>query len=236
MSAVFKRELASYFKTPTGYIFMAVFMALSGLIFNFTTFMMSSSDTGSYFMFLLFVFIIVIPILTMKLLSEERKSRTEQILLTSPVSIGGIITAKYLAAYVMFFITFALSEIIHFSFLSVYAEELNCAKIFGNFIGICLVGGAFIAIGLFLSSLTESQVVAAITTTGAIILLVCMSFAANSVANDFLRLSLKWISILSRFSPFAYGIFDIPSVLYYISLSVIFVFLTVRVYEKRRWS
>ena len=236
MGAIFKRELGSYFKTPTGYIFMAIFFALSGLIFNFTTFLMKSSATNTYFMALLFVFIIVIPILTMKLLSEERKMKTEQILLTAPVSLAEIILAKYFAAYVMFLVTFALSEILHFSFLAVYAESINYAEVFGNCVGIALVGGAFIAIGLFLSSLTESQVVAAISTIGAIIFLVCMSFAASSMSNDFLRGVVKWLAILSRFSPFAYGIFDIPSIVYYISLSIVFLFLTVRVYEKRRWS
>ena len=236
MLAIFKRELKSYFTTPTGYIFMAVFLALSGLIFNVYTFMSGTSETAGYFMTLLFVFIIVIPILTMRLLSEERRSKTEQILLTSPVSIWSMILAKFFAAYTMFVITFAISEIIHFSFLSMYADTINYAKVFGSFIGVCLIGAAFIAIGLFLSSLTESQVVAAITTMAVIIVLVLASTLATSVGNDALRVVIKWLAIFSRFSPFSYGIFDIPSVVYYISLSVIFLFLTVRVYEKRRWE
>lgn len=236
MLAIFKRELKSYFTTPTGYIFMAVFLALSGLIFNVYTFMSGTSETAGYFMTLLFVFIIVIPILTMRLLSEERRSKTEQILLTSPVSIWGIVLAKYFAAFTMFLVTFTVSEIIHFSFLAKYAQTINYAKVFGSFIGVCLIGGAFIAIGLFLSSLTESQVVAAITTMAVIILLVLASTLASNVANDTLRVAIKWLAIFSRFSPFSYGVFDIPSVIYYISLAVVFLFLTVRVYEKRRWE
>jgi len=236
MTAIYKREMLSYFTSPIGYIFMAVFMAMSGLLFSFSTFFAGTTSTSSYFTLLLFIFIIVIPLLTMKLMSEERKLKTEQVLLTAPVSIFSIIMAKFFAAFTMFGITFICSEILHFAVLEKLAENINYAEVFGNVVGILLIGAAFIAIGLFISSLTESQIVAAISTIAAILVLICISFLASYIPNDFLQSVVRWFAILSRFTPFTIGIFDLASIVYYISLAVIFIFFSVRIYEKRRWS
>ena len=236
MLAIYKREMRSYFTSPTGYIFMAMFLAMSGLIFSICTFLSKSSATSAYFMFLLFVFIIVIPLLTMKLMSEERKLKTEQILLTSPVSLSGIVLAKFFAAFTLFALTFVVSEILHFGILSAFAESVSFGEILGNIIGILLIGGAFIAIGLFLSSLTESQIIAAISTIAVILAMVLLSSVAEYIGNDLVRVAVKWLAISSRFAPFTAGIFDLASIIYYVSLAVIFLFLTIRVYEKRRWG
>ncbi|MBR3994149.1 MAG: ABC transporter permease [Clostridia bacterium] len=236
MRAIYKREMLSYFTSPMGYIFMAVFMAMSGILFSFSTFLTNSTETSGYFMLLLFIFIVVIPLLTMKLMSEERKLKTEQILLTAPVSIPAIILAKFFAAFTMFFITFILSEIMHFAVLSRFADNINYAQVFGTIIGVLLIGAAFIAVGLFISSLTESQIVAAISTIATILVLICISYLASYIPNAFVAETVRWFAILSRFSPFTIGILDLASIVYYISLAVIFIFLSVRVYEKRRWS
>lgn len=236
MNAIYKREMRSYFTSPIGYIFMAMFLVMSSLLFSYFTFLSKSSRTSDYFLTLLLVFIIVIPLLTMKLMSEERKLKTEQILLTAPVSLSGIVIAKFLAAFTMFALTFVISEILHFSVLAMFATELSFAEILGNVIGILLVGGAFIAIGLFISSLTESQIVAAISTIAAIIFMMLLSVLSEYIGSDFLRVVVKWFAVISRFSPFTAGIFDLSSVIYYISLAVIFLFLTIRVLEKRRWA
>lgn len=236
MNAIYKREMRSYFTSPIGYIFIAMFLAMSSLLFSYFTFLSKSSQTSDYFLILLLVFIIVIPLLTMKLMSEERKLKTEQILLTAPVSLSGIVIAKFLAAFTMFTATFIISEILHFSFLAVFAKELEFAEILGNIIGILLVGGAFIAIGLFISSLTESQIVAAISTIAVIIFMMLLSVLSEYIGSDFLRVVVKWFAVISRFSPFTVGIFDLSSVIYYVSLTIIFLFLTIRVLEKRRWA
>ena len=236
MRAIYKREMLSYFTSPIGYIFIAVFMAISGLAFSFFTFFANTTSTGTYFMFLTFIFIIVIPLLTMKLMSEERKLKTEQILLTSPVSLTGIILAKFFAAFTMFAITFLLSELIHFIILDSFAENINYPQVLGSIVGILLIGAAFTAIGLFISALTESQVIAAISTIAAIIILLFMSFVASVIPNEIIANFIRWFAILSRFTPFTIGIFDLPSIVYYASLALIFIFLSVRIYEKRRWG
>ena len=102
MIAIYKKELRSYFVSPIGYTFVALFLAISSLLFTYTTLYSGTCEVNLYFTFLLYIFAILIPLLTMRMLSEEKKSKTEQILLTSPVSLFSVIFAKYLAAFTLF--------------------------------------------------------------------------------------------------------------------------------------
>lgn len=235
MFAIYKRELRSYFISPIGYIFIAAFLCVSGILFSYTTIQAGeASSVGTYFSLLLMLFIIVLPLLTMKLFSDERRLRTESLLLSAPVSLMGMVAAKFLAAYTVFAGTFLVSCL---DFIALYSHgEPNTAIIIGNVIAILLVGGACIAIGVFVSSLTENQLIAAIGT-----MLIIAFFVFTTVLNGYIdsyavRAVLSWISIFDRFVNFSYGYFDFNATVYYISLSFVFLFLTVRVYEKRRWS
>lgn len=234
MFAIYKRELSQYFSSTLGYIFMAVFLALSGVLVWFTTFFSASSSFSVYFFVLIFFFIILIPILTMRLLSDERRTKTEQLLLTSPVSLSGIISAKFFAALTLFEVTFLLS-FVNFIPVSFYGK-INTAEILSNFIGLTCLASSLIAVGVFISALTESQFIAAIGSIATILGLLLVGLFSSSITSDFLRVVVKWFSILDRYVNFRYGIFDVSSVLYYISITAIFLFLTVRVYEKRRWA
>ncbi len=234
MLAIYKRELSAYFTSTIGYIFMAVFLALSGAIVWFSTFFSATTSFANYFFIMIFFFIILIPILTMKLLSEERRTKTEQILLTSPVSLAGMIMAKFFAALTLFEVTFLIS-LINLIPVSGYGT-VNSAEIISNFIGVTCVASSLIAIGIFISSLTESQFIAAIGSIAVILGTLLVGLFSSSIGNDVIRVVVKWFSILDRYVNFRYGIFDVSSILYYVSITAIFVFLTVRVYEKRRWS
>ncbi|MBQ7897064.1 MAG: ABC transporter permease [Clostridia bacterium] len=234
MFAIYKRELTGYFTSTLGYIFMAVFLALSGAIVWFSTFFSATTSFGNYFFIMIFFFIILIPILTMRLLSEERRTKTEQILLTAPVSLFNIIFAKFLAALTLFETTFLIS-LLNLIPVSRYGT-VNTAEVISNFIGVSCIAMSLIAIGLFISSLTESQFIAAIGSIAVILGILLVGVFSSSITNDFVRVFVKWFSILDRFVNFRYGIFDISSIVYYISISAIFIFLTVRVYEKRRWA
>lgn len=235
MIAIFKRELKAYFISPIGYIFIAVFLCVSGFLFSMSTLKAGEgSSVASWFMFVLIMFIVLIPLLTMRLLSEDRKSKTEQVLLTSPVTLGGVIFGKFLAAYVVFAGTFLVS-CLNCLILYKYTEP-NTAIIFGNMIAILLIGGAFIAIGLFISATTENQLIAAIITIFAILGLLIVGQLSNYVDNYVLRVIIDSISVMSRYNYFTYGLFDINSTIYYVSIMAIFLFLTIRIYEKRRWS
>lgn len=235
MFAIFKRELHSYFTTPIGYVFMAVFLAVSGFCFSITTLQSQSSDVSTYFQFLMFAYIVIIPLLTMKTFAEERRTRTEQLLLTAPVSLTGMVMAKFLAAFTMFFGTLAISAVYFFP-LSLYTEELNWSRIWGSMFAMVLIGMTFISIGVFVSSLTENQFTASLGTIGILLALMIVAMVNSLIDSYVVRSVLDWISIYSRYANFTYGIFDFGAVVYYISICVVFLFLSVRVFEKRRWS
>ena len=234
MFAIYKRELKSYFIGGIGYVYMAIFLALSALSFCLSTLHMMDTDIGMHAIIMLFLFIVLVPLLTLKLFSEERKMRTEVLLLTSPITLGGMVLAKYLAALTVFLMTMVLSSL-NFITLYIYAEPQS-AVLFGNIIGITLVGAAFIALGTFISALTENQLVAAVATIGAIIFLLVIGFVNYFIDSYVVRSVISWISIFNRYQNFTYGIFDFAAVLYYVSITAVFLFLTVRVFEKRRWG
>ena len=258
MFAIYRKEMRSYFINPIGYVYLGIFLALSALVCCYTTLQSQSYDTSTYFTYMIFAFIILIPLLTMRSFAEERKMRTEQMLLTAPVSITGMVLGKYLAALTMFVGTVLIS-CINFIPLYIIAGEEKAAVsatanpiigpstsvIVGSLIGIILLGAAFIAIGVFISSLTENQLSAAISTIGVIVFMVIIGLVNQIgseeegnrlISNYAVRFVLDWISVLSRFSDFGYGMLDFSALLYYVSLAAIFLFLTVRIYEKRRWE
>ena len=234
MLAIFKRELRSYFSTSIGYIFVGIFLALSGALFSYTTLQQrEESDSSFYFTLMLFAFVVILPLLTMKLFSEERKLKTEQLLLTSPISLWSMVFAKFLAAYAIFAITFLVS-CLNFVILFNYGSP-ELPIILGNIISILLVGAAFIAIGVFVSALTENQLIAAFGTMA--ILLVRLLLVASSYVNFTpIRLIINWLSIFTRYTPFTYGEFSFSAIVYYASITFVFLFLTVRIFEKRRWD
>jgi len=234
MIAIYKKELRSYFVSPIGYIFVALFLAVSSLLFTYTTLYSGTCEVNLYFTFLLYIFAILIPLLTMRMLSEEKKSKTEQILLTSPVSLFSVIFAKYLAAFTLFAGTL-LASCLNFIVLYFYGEP-NSVIMFSTVLGILLIGSAFVAIGVFISACTEKQLISALCTIVAILATLIVGTLANYITFTPLRVVLKWISVFERFYVFTYGYFDVVALLYYVSITVIFLFLTVRVFEKRRWE
>lgn len=237
MLAVFKRDLLSYFTTPVGYVFMAIFLAVNGGVFSMMTLQMGTeSSIDSYFSTIMLLFVIVIPILTMKTFSEEKKQKTEQLLMTSPVSIGGMVFGKFLAAYVIFAGTFLLGC---FNFVAIdrfAADPPNWPSIIGSILAMLLLGMAFVAIGVFVSALTENQLVAIIATAGLMGLFLVLGMLNSYIPFAPVREVLNWLSVYSRFYNFTYAILDFAALLYYLSITFVFLFLTVRIYEKRRWA
>ncbi len=236
MLAIYKREMRAYFTSPVGYMFCAIFFAVSAFLFMINT-VQAGEDAyyPNYFIILLYLFIIIIPLLTMKLVSEERKMRTDQLITTAPVTLAGIVFGKYLAALTMFGGSFLLTSIVYYIPLAMYSP-VNTARYVGCVIGIFLIGSAFISIGIFISSLTENQFISALGTIGAIVFLLLVSSLNNFINNAAIRTFLAGLSIVSRYNYFASGIIMYDSIFYFISISAVFLFLTIRVFEKRRWS
>ena len=236
MFAIFKREMRSYFTSPVGYMFCAIFFAVSGFLFMLNT-VQAGQDANytGYFSIILFLFIVIIPLLTMKLVSEEMKMKTDQLLMTAPITLADIVFGKYFAALTMFGGSFIVSSAIYYIPLVMYGKP-NLALYIGCVLGVFLVGSAFISIGIFISSLTENQFISAFGTIGAIIFLLFVSSLNSYINNEAVRNFLSGLSITSRYSYFSYGLFSYDSLIYFISLSAVFLFLTIRVFEKRRWS
>ena len=234
MLAIYKKEMRTYFTTPLGYVFIAVFLAVSGFIFAVSTLQSQTSDISGYFQMMIFGYIVMIPILTMRSFAEERRAKTEQILMTSPVSITGMVMAKFFAAFTMFAMT-VLASCLYYLPLLKYGEP-NVGKAFGCLIAMLLIGTCFIAVGIFVSTLTESAVTASIGTMGILVGFAGAAIFNNLIDTYVIRYVLSWISIYSRYVNFTYGIFDIAATLYYLSITAIFLFLAVRVYERRRYA
>lgn len=255
MLAIYMKEMRSYFISAVGYVYAGIFLTVAALLCCYTTLISDSYNTSTYFVFLIVAFIVLLPLLTMKLFSEEKKLRTEQLLLTAPVSITSMVMGKYFAAMTMFAGTTLLSCINFIPLYIIAYEERSAAsqgnpsilsqhigpptaQIIGCLIGIFLIGAAFLAIGLFVSSLCENQLSAAIVTIAILLVMVVLNFVntAELIDSYFLRFIIDWVCVLSRFMNFSSGIFDIPALIYYVSIASVFLFLTVRVYEKRRWA
>ncbi len=235
MIAVFKKEMRGYFTGVVGYVFLVLYLALAGVIFAYTTFFSMSANVTNFFTFMLIVSAVILPLLTMKSFSEERKVRTEQLLLTAPVSITGIVFGKFLAAYVMFAGCIVLNTL-YFLFLVSYVS-LKFAILLGNMVAMLLVGMVFIAIGLFVSALTENQLSAAIGTIAIILAFLAIGLVSSLLPSSYwLRFVFGFLSIFTRFQTFVNGYLDFASLIYYISVAAIFMYLTVRVYDRRRYN
>jgi ABC-2 type transport system permease protein len=288
MFAVFKRELRAYFSSPIGFVVIGLFLALSGIFFAAGNLLGASSEYNGLLSTMAFIFLFLVPILTMRLLTEETRQHTDQMLITSPLSVTAIVVGKYLAAVAVFLITLLVTVLypVMMSFFALLG--LAWWKILGGYIGLFLLGAAFIAVGLFFSSLTESQIVAAVATytalllmwiidaltqmvpTGwlyglafvavvaaalslliwlstrsipataasAVLLAAAIAVAAvlkQSLYEGLIAKVMAWFSLLKRYEDFNLGILGLSPVVYYLSFSAAFVFLTVRMIDRKRW-
>lgn len=235
MTAIFKREFKAYFQSPLGYIFLAVMYLFSGF---FYTYMLSMSSSYIQFIFgnMFSLIMIVIPFLTMRLMSEDKKLKTDQLLLTSPTNVGGVVWGKYLAALCVFLLGVAMM-LVYMVVLATFTTP-NWNIFLGNFLGIVLFGSAIISIGLFVSSLTESQMIAAIISYAIVMFISFFDTIASAMPQSlsFLSTVFTELSFSTRYQDLVSGVLNISHVIFFLSVTVVFNFLTVRVVEKKRWS
>ena len=234
MSAIIKRELSSYFGSAIGYIVLAVFCFFSGIFFNFYCIYYNSSSLAPVFSNMLMIILFLMPLVTMKSFAEEKRQKTDQALLTSPVSLFEIVMGKFLGAFSLYLLC-NLIFLVYAVVISFFATP-DWAVIFCTFIGMLLMGGALIAIDIFISAMTESQVIAAVLSIGAGLLIYLLDSLSALANNDFITGVVSAISFNQNLANFTYGILSLSNVVYFLSVTAIFLFLTVRVFEKRRWS
>ena len=233
MLAIYKRELKAYMTSVIGYAFIALFLAVSGALFVYTTMYSMTADSSNYFTFMMLFFVILLPLLTMKSFSEERKLRTEQLLMTAPVSIFSMVMAKYLAAATIFASSMVVA-VLPFGILYRYAA-VKTAVLLGNLVAILLVGFAILAVGVFVSALTENQLTAAVGTVGLVLIFFVISFFNTVIPVYFIRFILSGVSIFSRYQNFTQGVFDFAALFYDLSVAAVFLFLTMRIFDRRRY-
>ena len=234
MSAVWKRELRSYLKSPVGYVYLFLYLIIAGTCFSLFNLANNSSEVSLYFYFSCYIMILTIPILTMKLFPEERKNKTDQILITAPISITKMVLGKFFAAYSMFLISL-IPSVFAVAFLYFYGN-VETGIMIGSYIAILLAGAAYIAIAMLMSCITESQIIAFMMGFFSLLIFAICDIISNVINNSVLTKIVDIISVSSRFESLSTGLFDFSSIFYFISLTVIFLFLIVRIIDQRRWS
>lgn len=237
MLAIWKREIQNYFLTPIGYVFVGIFLLLGGVFFMMYNLYSQSSDLASMFGYLSYIFMLIVPLLTMRLLSEERRTRTDQLLLTSPLSIWSIVSGKFLAACSV--LVLSLASTFFYIVVIVSYSTPYVGLIISNYLGFLLLSCCYIAIGVLMSALSENQLSAAVLTLGVNLLLQLLESVGPSLSVpylSFLPTVFSWISLQARYYAFSIGIISIADIIYYASFCGIMLFLTVRVIDKRRWS
>ena len=234
MKAIFKRELKAYFLTPLGYVIIAVMYFFTAYYFFTYNLYGNTTDMSTLFSMLFSVAMFLVPPLTMRLISEERRSKTEQTLLTAPVSRLGIVLSKYAAALIIYLL--AISGTLVMALVVQYYSQPDWPVVFGNFIGLFLLGATLIAICLFISAFTESQVMAAVGGFGVCLFLMMVDALYYVVQNPLLRALFSRLSFNDRYQSFTMGLLDLYSVCFFLSLAGLFLAFTVLALERRRWA
>lgn len=235
MNAITKKEFRGYFLSPIGYVFSGVMLLIFGFYYmQVLASQISDYITSIYSSIFPWIIMFLMPLVTMRTFSEELRNKSDQGLLTAPVSVFSIVMGKFLAAFLLFLATLVATLIP--AVVITFISSPDWPKILCTFFGAILCGVALIAVGNFISSLTQSQIVAAVATFGVLLFLFLVGNISSSISITWLQTLLNWISFDTRFQPFTKGIFNLSSLFYFLSVAAIFLFLTARKLESRRWA
>lgn len=182
MIAILNRELKAYFSTPTGYIFMGFFLLVAGIFFAMINLLQANPNYNGFLDTITFVFMLVVPVLTMRLVAEESRQKTDQLLLTCPISVTEIVLGKYLASITVFLITLLIT--CFYPIIMSFFGYIAVGQIISGYLGFFLLGSCFIAVGLFISSCTENQVIAAVVTFTALLFIWLVDMIQQGLPNS----------------------------------------------------
>jgi ABC-2 type transport system permease protein len=248
--AIYKRELKAYFVSPVAYVVLVIFLVIAGFFFSsivrwFATFSLQAQHSPygapemnitawleGFFLNTAVWILFVLPLLSMRLFSEEKRQGTMELLFTYPIRDAETVLGKYFACATIFVVMLVASAV-NMLVLAKYGDP-EFGPLFSAYLGLFLMGASFLAVGTFVSSLTENQIVAAVGTFGALLLLWVIHWVSTS-ANPQLGHLLEEISVIERYSDFAKGVIEIKDIIYYVSFAVFFIFLTMRVLESKKW-
>ena len=234
MLAILKRESRAYFRTPLGFVIIGAVFFFSGYFFFTYNLYGNTTDMSKLFSQLFPVVLFLVPVLTMRLFSEDKRLKIDQQLLTSPVTRTGIVLGKYFSAVLVYLI--AISSTLIQAIVMSFFSRPDWPVVIGNFGGLLFLGLALISISMFLSSLTESQVIAAVTSFVVSLFLMLVDALTNVVSSPFLQQFFTSLSFNNRYTPFTLGIFELPGVIFFLSISAMFLCFNVAVLDRKRWS
>jgi gliding motility-associated transport system permease protein len=230
-----RRELASYFHSPMAYVAMALFLLAAGLSFIDDFRPGQPAVLRSIFDWMVWLLVFIIPVLSMGLLAQEWATGTIETLMTAPVEESDVVLGKFLGAFTFLLVLLA-PTLLYVVLLEIYASP-DYGPIVSGYLGIMLVGALFLAVGLFCSSLTRSQVVAAVMAAAILAVATIIPWWASGKATlgGFWRKAADQ-AIMSRYTDFSKGIIDLGNVVFFLAATTVFLFLTVKVMESRRWK
>ncbi|KKQ61592.1 MAG: putative ABC transporter, permease protein [Parcubacteria group bacterium GW2011_GWE2_38_18] len=233
--ALFKKEFQNYYNSPIAYIFIGIFLIVGNWLFFNTFFMVNQVSLRNYFDLLPWLFLFLTPAITMRLWAEEKKSGTIELLLTLPVTDWQVVLAKFFGA--LLFVASALLLTLSLPITVSYLGNLDWGPVIGGYLGAMFMAGAYISLGLFISSLTKNQIIAFILAlTGSFIFFIIgADFVLNS-APQFVAPIMKFLGLGSHFFNIAKGIIDTKDIVYYLSFIFIFLWLNTKVIETRSWK
>ena len=249
--SLFRKELRVYFSSPIAYAVLTIFSLIAGWFFYnvFGFYVLASMQAAMnpmmardlsvvegvlrpLFQNISVIMLLMMPILTMRLFSEEKKSGTIELLLTYPIRDGEVLVGKYLAALAVFAAMLALTLV--YPLIMAWVTPLEWGPLATGYLGLLLQGAAFIAIGILISSLTENQIVAAVATFGTLLIFWVISWASDS-AGGALGTVLSQLSLTEHFDSFSKGVIDTKDLIYYLNLTILALFLTLRSLDSNRW-
>lgn len=240
--ATLLRELRAYFFSPLAYIVAALLLLVNGLVFSLIVSYLNQPgvDIGAplelFFGQTIYFWLVLLfasPALTMRLLSEERRSGTIEVLMTAPVSEGQVVMGKYLAA-LLFYIFLWLPTVVYAGVLAYYGE-VDWGPVAAGYLGILGIGTLFLAVGMFATSLTKSQLVAAVIAFALLVPIFSFGLLEGLFNDETLRQGLSYLNLWQHMEDFSKGIVDTRRLVYYISGAALFLFLAVRALEAKKW-
>lgn len=228
-----RKEFRSYFDSPVAYVVITLFLLIAGWQFSTTLFLGNTADLRTLFSIVRFILLFFIPALSMRLISEEKRLGTIELLMTLPIKNWQLVLGKFIAAYLLVIVTILLTLIHYFSIASLGEPDFGASM--GGYLGLILIVGVYLAIGTFTSALTQNQIVAFISAFVIIFAFFIMDkvifFFPAFIAN-----LLEFLSIDYHFNNIARGVIDSRNIIYYVSMMFLFLFLTVQTLESRKWK
>lgn len=230
MKAIYLKEILHNFHSIVGYAFLTVSFLISGILFAINNLIPLKSDITSFFSTFLSISVFLLPLLTMRLFAEEKKMKTDQLIMTAPIKMSDVVIGKYLASLTMFGII--LMETIPFFMIIAIFGELQLPQLIGTYIAVTIIASSFLAIGMLISAQTENQIVAAVITYAVLITLWLLGAVRNAVGKPF-SIIINYLAVLSRYTEFSLGILNPTSALYYFGFIFFCLFVTIQVMENK---